>query len=693
MADSIEVTGLELDTRAFEAAIRRAERRIDDLEDHVDRSGKAAQRAESSFVKWGGAILGAAAAFGAFRVAQDVARFIFDTNVEFEKLEGRLITIEGSAEKAAEAFNLITTFARETPFEVQNLVEAFTMLRAAGIQPTAEMMRDLGNFSAAMGRDITDAVSAILRAAQGGTERLRESFFIPIEKDGDQLRITWKGVTSEVAADTESLLGFFQRLSREDFGDGMARQMDTMGGAITNLKDTLDLLARDVGVGGLNAEIAALARSLDEVIGASGELATVLGTSLAAALREAGELGKEWLLILNQIGGESAVVAGTKMSLGNVDDIDVLIQRYVEFMDLMPSVNRSLEENDRILKAAGLTDRDVGQILRFIEDRVKQLREQAASAGAAPATPGPTAASGSTDVAKDFDRLTQALERQRRELEGGERAAFAYELSLAKLTPTQREQVLATWDEVQALEAQSAAQKEAERQALANERAVASTLEGLKAQNIELGQGEEALLRWSLATKGATDEQIDAAVVLLRANEAFEAQNRQLEQAAREAQAQLEAEAQWLKTVGDRLAGDIVDPLFDVIDGTKSAKEAFSDMVDSFIRDLLRLTVQKSITDPLAGFLAGALGAAASSAGGGGSGAGTPITFDQLGTSAQAIGGGPSTVIHQNVTLALAAYDGRDARRFIQEQRGEIVEVIGEAMRGSDAARSYMLGG
>jgi len=43
------------------------------------------------------------------------------------------------------------------------------------------------------------------------------------------------------------------------------------------------------------------------------------------------------------------------------------------------------------------------------------------------------------------------------------------------------------------------------------------------------------------------------------------------------------------------------DGLMSIIDGTKSAKDAFKDMARSIISDLIRMQIQKSITGPLAG--------------------------------------------------------------------------------------------
>jgi hypothetical protein len=53
------------------------------------------------------------------------------------------------------------------------------------------------------------------------------------------------------------------------------------------------------------------------------------------------------------------------------------------------------------------------------------------------------------------------------------------------------------------------------------------------------------------------------------------------------------------------------DGILGIIDGTKSAKDAFKDMARSIVNDLLRIAIQQSITGPLAGAFGGFFGARA----------------------------------------------------------------------------------
>jgi len=63
-----------------------------------------------------------------------------------------------------------------------------------------------------------------------------------------------------------------------------------------------------------------------------------------------------------------------------------------------------------------------------------------------------------------------------------------------------------------------------------------------------------------------------------------------------------------MQDIGVRAMGGLEDSIMGIIDGTKSAKEAFSDMARSILNDLIRMQIQQSITGPLSGFLNEGLG-------------------------------------------------------------------------------------
>ena len=54
-----------------------------------------------------------------------------------------------------------------------------------------------------------------------------------------------------------------------------------------------------------------------------------------------------------------------------------------------------------------------------------------------------------------------------------------------------------------------------------------------------------------------------------------------------------------MQDIGVRAMGSLEDSIVGIIDGTKSAKEAFADMARSIINDLIRMQIQKNITGPI----------------------------------------------------------------------------------------------
>jgi len=76
----------------------------------------------------------------------------------------------------------------------------------------------------------------------------------------------------------------------------------------------------------------------------------------------------------------------------------------------------------------------------------------------------------------------------------------------------------------------------------------------------------------------------------------------------------LEQFADGIKTVEDSMQDialgglmKLEDGLVGLINGTKSASEAFRDMANNIINDMIRMVIQQSITAPLAGALSGAI--------------------------------------------------------------------------------------
>lgn len=190
---------------------------------------------------------------------------IVGTTREFQKLEASLKTSTGSAESAKQAFEALKDFAKETPYSLQETTKAFTQLVNLGLTPSEQALRSYGNTSAALNKDITQMVEAVADAVTGEFERLKE-FGIKASKQGDEVKFTFRGVTTTVKNNAAEIEKYLIRLGETNFGDAMANRMDSLDGAISNFGDSWEQLAASIGDAGVGEAVEGI------VVSVTGEL-------------------------------------------------------------------------------------------------------------------------------------------------------------------------------------------------------------------------------------------------------------------------------------------------------------------------------------------------------------------------------------------------------------------------------------
>jgi hypothetical protein len=173
--------------------------------------------------------------------------------MKFQDLRVQLETVTGSAERASAAFKQIQNFSATTPYQVENVTKSFANLAAKGFAPTERTMRALGDMAAAFGTDITQATQAVTQAAFGEAEMLKQ-YGIIMRQQGDQVRLTFKGVTKELKKDSGEIFQALTELAEVNFAGGMQRQSETLSGSLSTLKDNWTILLDTIatGTGGLD---------------------------------------------------------------------------------------------------------------------------------------------------------------------------------------------------------------------------------------------------------------------------------------------------------------------------------------------------------------------------------------------------------------------------------------------------------
>ena len=213
---------------------------------------------------------------------------IVATNKEFEMLSGSLKTVTGSVQGAKEAFAMIEQFALDTPYQLEEIVQAFIRLKALGITPTAEVLTSYGNTASAFGKNIMDFTEAVSNAVMFNFRSLR-TFGIMATTEGDKVRFTFQGITTEVAKNATAIEGYLRQIGSVKFAGAMAEQMDTMGGAMSNLEDTFSKIARSIGENGLNKAIKEVVQNFNNLLEGSTSAARRIGETLAKAVQLAGK--------------------------------------------------------------------------------------------------------------------------------------------------------------------------------------------------------------------------------------------------------------------------------------------------------------------------------------------------------------------------------------------------------------------
>lgn len=169
------------------------------------------------------------------------------TAADFEKMRTSLLTVfQGNQGAADAAFNQIKKFAKDTPFEMGEVLQSFIKLKAYGLDPSQDALEAYGNVASGMGKSLDQMVEAVADAATGEFERLKE-FGIKAHKQGQITTFTFRGVTTKVKSNAADIEKYLMRIGQVDFAGGMARQSKTLYGIFSNLTDTLKSAAAQIG--------------------------------------------------------------------------------------------------------------------------------------------------------------------------------------------------------------------------------------------------------------------------------------------------------------------------------------------------------------------------------------------------------------------------------------------------------------
>ena len=203
-----------------------------------DKSKQAFNRVQGSIAKVKGAVFNLRNAFLGLGAGL-VIKSIVNTGIQIENLGVQLKALFGSAKEGQRALDIVTKFAKTTPFELENIQQGITALATVRKQAESagvsfeELLKITGNTATVLGGDFALASLQIQRSFSAGiasAELFRERGVTAMA--GFQ-----QGVRTSVDQSIKGLARAFG--SGGEFGNLIEELSKTLSGTISNLKDTL----------------------------------------------------------------------------------------------------------------------------------------------------------------------------------------------------------------------------------------------------------------------------------------------------------------------------------------------------------------------------------------------------------------------------------------------------------------------
>lgn len=294
----IETVGVEFKTDGLKAGQRELDRTTQAANrtaDAADKLSRTTERNSALSSSWGNALkevaanarlmAGATAAIAASVTLINVAR----VQREFDVLNASLVTVTGSSANARKEFAWIKEFAATTPYGLNEVTQGFVKMKALGLDPGRAALTSYGNTASAMGKSLNQMIEAVADAATGEFERLKE-FGIKAKQQGDQVSLTFQGVTKTIGNNAAEITQYLQAIGNNEFGGAMAERAKTLDGLLSNLGDTWDELYRTVSSNGVGSVMYDSVTLANAAVGDAISILNALNSATNVSARETGAL-------------------------------------------------------------------------------------------------------------------------------------------------------------------------------------------------------------------------------------------------------------------------------------------------------------------------------------------------------------------------------------------------------------------
>lgn len=305
------------------------------LNDRASRQLRNIDKAASSLSTSLKAAGAAAAAFATGSIVTGIAK----QYSAFERYRSVLTTYLGSQQKANAELKRLQNLANALPQDLQDITEAFTILKRNGIDTSSKSLSAFSNIATANGKTFEQLAEAVGDALTGEFERLKE-FGIKVSKENDQFTATIGSQQVAVAKTSTDLVRQLQALGEEGgrFGNAAKDNANSLNQSYSNLSGAVF----ETSVSFMDALKPALKDAVDltaQLLRTNNDLAKSLGAGVGESLRVLARgaqiLAESWELVRSAF---YAIIANKVLT-----SVDITLR----------SMNRSVSQGSGLITALG----------------------------------------------------------------------------------------------------------------------------------------------------------------------------------------------------------------------------------------------------------------------------------------------------------------------------------------------------
>lgn len=153
-----------------------------------------------------------------------------------EKIIASFNAITDDSYQARVAFEEFNALSRNMTQSFDEITQSVLALGKTGIKPTTDMLSALGSIADGTGKSLMTVTESVSNAILGQLDGLRQLGIVAV-KEGDKLRVTFKGNTQLIENNAESIKGYIQGIAKSDFAGVTEQQMNGLTGAFKRVGD------------------------------------------------------------------------------------------------------------------------------------------------------------------------------------------------------------------------------------------------------------------------------------------------------------------------------------------------------------------------------------------------------------------------------------------------------------------------